>query len=186
MTIPVIPDLNAGQIAQVADLNAIASACTFLLAKPLARVHDAVGGQNPAVFTAGNPPATNIAFATVDLDTDGMSGTSTKLTIHTPGWYKVRYGVNVSTAGAANHINTGVFSTTGANNPLGAGVVAGPFLPSWTLAVLPEGCAGGSGIFPFYLYNLDFLQIRAGTETAVDTTGVTDAGSFFCLEFVST
>src|SRR5580765_2726940 len=93
MIIPTVPQLPAGHIATVDEMNQLAYACTFLLTKPIARVRDTTGGA--AIGTT----AAAIAFNTKDTDTDSMwaTGANNKLTIQTPGWYKFRYGV--ATAG---------------------------------------------------------------------------------------
>jgi hypothetical protein len=179
MAIPVVPQLPAGHIATVDEMNQLAYACTFLLTKPVARVRDTAGGA-----TVGTTAAA-VAFNTKDTDTDGMwsSGANTRLTIQTPGWYKFRYGI--STAGG-HAVNTKLRSTTGPNNPAGSGIGSGDhwggYCPS--LAAF-DGAAGCSGIWPFYLYSGDFLQVFVLADTTGNSLVVAQAGSFFDLEFVS-
>lgn len=179
MTIPVIPSTPAGHIATDGDMNAMAAACTFLLTKPTVRVHDAAGGL--AIGTT----ATTIPFNTKDYDTDGMwaTGTNTRLTIQTPGWYKFRY--SIATAGS-HAVNTKMRSTTGPNNPAGSGVTSGDHWGGYTASLATFVGAGGcSGIWPFYLYAGDFLFVVALADAAGNTTNNSVVGSFFSLEFVS-
>jgi hypothetical protein len=179
MTIPVVPSLPAGHVATDTEMNSLAAACTFLLGKPTARVHDSLGTL--AIGTS----ATTVPFNVKDYDTDGMwsSGANTRLTIQTPGWYKFRYGI--VTAGG-NAVNTKMRSTTGTSNPAGSGITSGDHWPGYTASNTTfVGAAGCSGIWPYYLYAGDFLFVVALADTAGNTTNNTVVGSFFSLEFVS-
>ena len=40
MTLPTIPQLPAGYVVQVADMNALANCATFLMTKPMARAYE--------------------------------------------------------------------------------------------------------------------------------------------------
>lgn len=180
LVIPTIPAMPAGYVATTADMNNLAAACTFLLGKPAARVHDGAGGQT---IGAAN---TTIAFNTKDYDTDSMwaSGTNTRLTIQTPGWYKFRYGVSSTTGGHV--ISSKILSTTGPNNPAGSGITSGEHWAGGTVtSATAGGTAGCSGIWPFYLYIGDFLTVRALGEASGNVTDTSVAPSFFSLEFVS-
>lgn len=182
LTIPVIPSMPAGYVATVADLNALAAACTFLFTKPLVRVHDGAGGL--AIGTT----ITAIAFSVKDYDTDSMwaTGANTRLTVQTPGWYKFRYGV---TSAGGHTVITKIKSTSGANNPVGAGVVSTDNWAGYTVTsgnAGTNGSAGCSGIWPFYLYSGDFLNVYAQADVAGNTTDVSVAASFFAMEYVST
>ncbi len=181
MTIPTIPVLPAGYVAQVADMNNLSSMATFLLTKPMARVHDGVG---TGTLTANASTVTT--YSVKDFDTDGMWNVSspTRLTIQTPGWYRVRYGVCITTASLVS--NTYAIITTGANNPAGSGVITN----CW-----PGSCYGGaaatlhqvnvSGILPAYLYALDWISVSTYMNAAA-TYGLATVPSFLALEFVST
>jgi hypothetical protein len=186
MTIPTIPSLPAGYIVTPADLNNLAYCCTFLYTKPIARIRDAAGGQS--ISTS----AISVNFATKDIDTDGMwsSSAPTKLTIQTPGWYKLRYAVAVTT-GTTNRVNAQVKSTTGANNPQGSGVVSAAYWGAYTYAASGNTeYAGASGVWPFYLYAGDSLSVLALTDNGVNTavtapSSGNNGGSYFSLEYVS-
>src|SRR5216684_6734082 len=99
MTIPTVPYMPAGYVVQPSDMNALAACATFLLTKPVARIHDVTGSQ--AMDGSADIPAVVINFTTVDIDTDGMWAAihPERLTIQTQGFYKVRYGVNNNNAG---------------------------------------------------------------------------------------
>jgi hypothetical protein len=160
-------------------MNQLANACTFLLTKPIARVRDTAGG---AAITA---TAAAVAFNTKDTDTDGMwaTGANTRLTINTPGWYKFRYAI--ATVGG-HAVATKLRSTTGPNNPAGNGIGSGDHWGGYCPSIAAfAGAAGVSGIWPFYLYVGDFLQVFVIADTLGNTFDVSQVGSFFALEFVS-
>lgn len=187
MQIPSVPKLPAGYVVQLSDLQELAGAADFLLGKPLTRVIDETGGQ-----TISTTPTT-IQYTNIIYDTDNMYSSSQKarLTIQTPGWYKVRYNVNCGTTGGT--YITWVFVTTGPNNPLGAGVTLNP---SWggysdVQGTSSPGWAGASGIIPNYLYSGDFVGVRVKAAASGSLTGIsapgsaTLGGSFLCMEYVS-
>lgn len=181
LVIPALPSLPAGHVVTVAEMNQLSAACTFLLTKPVARVHDGAGAQ--AIGTG----ATTVSFNTKDIDTDGMwsAGTTNRLTVQTPGWYKVHYGLSV--LGVNGTFNTGLKSTTGSNNPLGAGVVSALQWPGYTVgSATVTTAAGASGVWPFFLYIGDFIQLTAFGNAAGGSTDIGVAPSFLDMEFVST
>lgn len=186
MTIPTIPPLPAGYVVQLADLQNLAYACTFALTKPMTRVIDTAGGQ--AIGTSYGA----VQFVSTSFDVDGMwnAANPKQLTVQTPGWYKLRYGVNVGTVGGV--FNTYATSTTGSNNPQGAGVVSAPYWGGYSDSNAANfGLACASGLWPFFLYAGDFVQVlisAAATGASTGTTGpgsTTDAYSYFSLEYVS-
>lgn len=190
MVIPTIPTMPAGYIATGTDMNNLAYCCTFLSTMPIARVRDAAGGQSLST-SSGSP--TQISFATKDIDTDGMwsAGSPTFLTVQTPGWYKFRYSVAVGTGGSVR-VNCHMRSTSGANNPGGAGNNSAALWGAYTYAAASSNneYAGAAGVWPFYLYSGDQLAVRAYTDNAVSTVTTApssgnNGGSFFSLEMVS-
>jgi hypothetical protein len=186
MTIPTIPSLPAGGVVQLTDLQNLAAAATFALTKPVVYAVDNTGGQ--AITTS----FLAIPFTTTFFDTDSMwsAGSATRFTVNTPGWYKVSYGVNVGTVGGV--FMTAVRSTTGSNNPQGAGVNSSYY---WAGAanVVASSIAypGATGDWPFYLYAGDYLSVfvkaaTAGASTSgTGITGGNNGGSFFTAELVS-
>lgn len=176
MTIPVLTPVPAGYVVQLSDLQAMTSACTFLMTKPLARIHMASSGQS---LPTGS--GTAITFNTVDFDTDGTwnSGSPTRLTIQTPGFYKVRYTVGLGTSTSGN---SWVQVTTGTNNPAGSGVLSQCY---GAYATVTASQLGSAGIIPQYLYALDYIQVYyAGT--AATTVGVGQGAPSLAIEYVST
>lgn len=177
MTIPTLPSsLPAGYVVQPGDLTSIAYGCTFLLTKPITRVHQATTGES--VTTSG----TQINWDTVDFDTDGMwnSGTPSVLSAQTPGFYKIRYLVQLTST--SNIGNAYAFITTGSNNPAGSGVTYqcwGSY--AWGVS---SYSMGASGILPSYLYAGDKVQVIGYPHMAA-TTISTDVASFMSLELVS-
>lgn len=179
LTIPTVPDLPAGHVVTAAELNACGAAVTFLLNKPVCRVHD--GGTGA---TINNGTMTSIAWSAQDIDTDSMfAPTSTDIVIQTPGWYKVRYGVNCT--GGTNLISTRVVSFTGPNNPQGSGIQSLAYWGGYCV-ISTTGAAGSSGLWPFYLYAGDILNVQAVTNNTGVTMVTTNAASFFAVEYVST
>ena len=187
MTIPTIPNLPAGYVVQLADLQNLAAAATFALAKPMTMVIDNTGGAAITTSFAA------VGFTTVVFDTDSMwnAGSVKRLTVQTPGWYKVRYGVNMGTNGGV--YNTAVGSTTGSNNPSGSGVLSAKYWAGYCdEAAASVGWATASGDWPFYLYQGDFLQVFVEAAATGSSTGITapnaagNGGSYFGLELVST
>lgn len=188
MTIPTIPTLPAGYVVQVADMNNLASCANFLYNKPVCRITDTTGAQTIAAGTTLS--STNaIQFTSANFDPDGMwsSGSPKQLTIQTPGYYKVRYGVSVKCTTAATKMNAGILMTTGANNPVGAGSVIPPAWASFSQMVSTNDQAAsfGSGVYPFYLYAGDIIQVCAVWDGGVLTTVTTNGGSWLSLELVS-
>lgn len=189
MTVPTIPSLPAGHTVTLADIQALAAAATFLLGKPIALVEQVANAQ--AIGTSPNT-LNNWSAAGDIYDPDGMWVTSPagRLTIQTPGWYRVCYGINCSTGGGT--YNACVKVTTGPNNPAGSGVTATRW-PSYTnvTATSAPGYMGASGIWPAYLYVGDFVQLQMQAQAAGTSTGLTgigsdtNPGSFFSLEWVS-
>jgi hypothetical protein len=188
LIVPTIPTFPAGYIVQQSDLTALSAAAAFLLNKPFTRVVDNTGGVSiPTSFL-------QISFTAAEIDVDGMWKASNPniLTIQTPGWYKVRYTVAISTPNNSDY-NTEVSFTTGPNNPLGSGTNFGSFYASY----VTDGAfmhASGSGIIPYYLYSGDqvHLHVISGGDTGGHTMGAPqgtfgsgNAGCQMSLEFVS-
>jgi hypothetical protein len=190
MTVPTIPSLPAGHVVTLADMQALASAATFLLTKPIVLIEQVINAQaiNTGLNTLNNFTAGGLIY-----DTDGMwsSGTPSRLTVQTPGWYRVSYGINCGTSGGT--YGSCVRSTTGANNPAGSGVVSLNHWAGYTnvTATSNPGYAGASGLWPAYLYAGDYLQLQmdaaaAGTSTGLAAPGsANNGGSFFSMEWVS-
>jgi hypothetical protein len=186
MAIPVIPNLPAGYVVQLTDLQNLAYACTFALAKPITTVIDNTGGQAITTGFLAVPFTAEI----MDIDNMWIVGSPKRLTVQTPGWYHIRYGINVGSVGGV--FTTGVGSTTGSNNPLGSGVVSAKYWMGYCDEPASSiGWASASGDWPFYLYQGDFLQVFvqaavAGASTGTTTPGaLTAGGSYFSAELVS-
>jgi hypothetical protein len=187
MTIPTIPSLPAGYIVTADDMNNLAYACTFLTTKPIAHIRDAVGG------TSIGTSAVTCQFSVADVDTDGMYSTShpERLTVQTPGFYKLRYGIALHSESDIR-TNAYVVSTSGSNNPAGSGVTSGECWSSYSYSFQSGTTyATASGVWPFYLYAGDYLYIRAfadGSTSQVISAINSESsypGSYFSLEFVS-
>lgn len=179
-----LPSKVAGEIVTADDLNAVGNTASFLLNKPMARSHDAAGGQT--IPTTGSGVICN--FASKNFDTDGMWAAANpgRLTVQTAGWYKARYSIEI--APGSGTFNSDMFVTTGPNNPQGNGLALANVLAGYCVqANTLVGYAGASGLVPFYLYVGDYVQVRILAAGAGSTTGAA-AGfpfGFLSLEFVS-
>lgn len=184
MTIPTLPTFTAGYVVQPADMNDLAYACTFLLTKPICRVHDQAGTQS--VTTS----ATSVSFNTADINTDGMwsSGTPTELIVQTPGFYKVSYSIDAVAASSASTIGTSVQVITGANNPLGAGVSMTPCWIGYGAALTASSLrvvCHGAGLIPWYMYAGDYAETRMIAYATGMTLNTTIPSTMY-MELVST
>jgi hypothetical protein len=183
MTIPTIPTMPAGYIATAADMNNLAYAVQFLLNKPIARAVDTAGTQAVTITD------TAVTFGAASFDTDGMwnIGTPTRLTVATPGFYKMDYCVQAAVAsGTSINMNTRLTITTGANNPAGAGVAtqiyAGYGGGSSAGGLRAAGHA--SGILPFYMYVADYISVSVIAASAGSTLSISAFPSYMSLELV--
>lgn len=177
LTIPVVPDLPAGHIVTSGEMNQLADAATFLLGKPVVHVKDGTGG-----YAIASPM---VCWDTKSFDTDGMWSSSNKdrLTVQTPGWYK--FWAGITTNGNGNNAEFFMRSTTGSNNPQGAGVNS---TSNWEAAAISNNVSPFtsfrvSGIWPYYLYAGDFLTVRGTGSSNTYITSVPP--SFFGMEWVS-
>ena len=186
MTLPTLPSIPAGSVATAEQLNAIGAACNFLLAKPIALVQDTVGG---ALLTTGGTTVTYTTPALIDPDGMWSASNTDRLTVQTPGWYRLAYMVNVnSTTGDAS--NAAAYSVTGPNNPQGSGHTSGAYWASY--CDFYPGALQSRGVWPFYLYPGDYIHVIAycatgdtGTSTYLkDPAGNTGFGSTLSLEHV--
>lgn len=182
MTIPTIPSsLPAGYVVTANDMNNLGAACTFLMTRPIARVHDAAGTQTIGTSVVA------VQFNTKDFDTDGMwsSGANTRLTVQTPGFYKVEYWIDLMGSSSSTNADTYVQVTSGSNNPAGAGIIQ----PCWGghatagVAASTRSGAHSAGILPLYMYSLDYVEIYALCTTATPLS--TSIPSFLTMELVS-
>lgn len=178
--LPTLPSPTVGNILEPADLNNMAACVTFLMAKPIGRWESASVGQSVTGTAAA------IQFDTENYDFDGIwvIGNPTKFIIVTPGWYKLRY--SVVTTSTSLTTTTYVQATSGSNNPGGGGNTFGPFWGSDE-----TGSAGGSkgtgcsGLWPYYLYAGDYLQLFAASSGTDAVDAVTAIPTFFALEYIS-
>src|SRR5690242_14272239 len=186
MAIPELPSLPAGYVATLGDMQALAYAAQFALTKPIAKIIDNTGGA--AIATSFGA----VSFTASIFDTDGMwnAGSPDRLTVQTPGWYNVRYGIN--TGSVVGVYTTCVASTTGANNPQGSGVQSANYWGGMSdEANASIGWATGGGDWPFYLYAGDYVRVfieaaAAGSSTGTGAPGTaTHGGSYLSMELVS-
>lgn len=175
MTLPDVPSLNAGYVADSTDMNAMAYAAQFALNKPYSRVHATT--TQTITSTTGTP----VNYDTIDFDPDGMysSGNPGRLTVQTPGYYKFRQMCNCGNVGA----NVYMLVTTGSNNPIGAGNTFTQY--SGYVLGTTNGALGGSGILDAYMFPGDYCAVMLLRPAGTMTTVLTDVGSWFSLEWKS-
>jgi hypothetical protein len=175
MTIPTVPKLPAGYVVQQADLASLAYACQFFLYKPVSRIHQATPGQS---LVAGG---TILLWDTADLDPDGMwsTGAKDRLTVQTPGFYRVRYMV------ATNGVSATAYAQyyTGPNNPAGAGNLS-PYWPSYGYGNVTS-MLGAAGDIPEYMYQGDYVRVECVPNSSGNATSTTYEASYLSLELVS-
>lgn len=181
-TIPTIPDMPAGHVATADDMNALSNAALWLYQnKPVASVHQSSNGQSIAASS------TLITWDTMDHDNDSMwkSALNGRLTVQTPGWYKVRYMVGWSNAGSLISMNTYVQITTGPNNPAGQGITSFCW-PGYSVGGSNNTTGtGAAGILPVYMFAGDYAQVFALANTSGSTVSTTYGFPFFSMELVS-
>src|ERR1019366_1591044 len=174
---PEVPVISAGQVATATLLNQCSAVATFLINKPSVYVQ---ANAAQALTTAGTP----VSFATDVHDTDSTAmwvvGSPTKLTVKTPGYWRVAYGVPGTTASTTCWVRV----TTGSNNPLGSGNT----FACWSGASTANGgavfCVKAAGVIPYFLYQLDYVELIAQPSSNISTdTSVLYAS--MSLEFVS-
>lgn len=192
LAIPTIPPLYTGHVVTAAEATQLCSAASFLLAPPMTMILDETGGQ--AISVQATP--TLVTFTNVLKDVDGAwnAGAPDRLTIQTAGWYKVRHAVNcVPAATGQAPFVTYLTSTTGANAPLGSGIVSGKYWGGYADgASSVRSYPGSAGIWPLYLYSGDFIQVHVYAQATGASTSATDpssaalGGSFLSIEYVST
>lgn len=190
LAVPSVPRLDAGHVVQQSELTQLCSAASFLLAPPMTKVLDETGGA--AIATTAS--LVNFTNALYDVDGAWAAGNPGRLTIQTPGWYKVRYAVNCLPAGSNQApFVTHMTSTTGSNNPAGSGVVSSHYWGGYADGFSGAHCyPGAAGLWPAYLYSGDYLQLYVSAQTTgastsnAGATGGTLNGSYLSIEYVST
>jgi hypothetical protein len=184
LAIPTIPAVPVGTIATAQQMNELVYCCEFLYTKPMTKVIDEAGGE--PIETEGSFGYVSYTTALYDVDGQWNPGTPAFLTIQTPGWYKVRYGVSLS-QGDSGGVSAAVRSLSGPNNPQGSGVASSSY---WGSSLLCSSgmmnALGASGLFPFYLYTGDQLRVLVyASQTGNTTVGSSQYGSYFSTEYVS-
>ena len=176
------PSQRAGTLATSADMNALANTALFLRTPPMVIAQSLTSGTGQSL-TGGS--ATAVQYASLLRDTDGFfsTGLPTRLTVQTPGFYKVRYSIPFAVGGG----NCQVFVRiqTGANNPAGAGVQT-PFWYGFSAAANSiDGTVCGGGVMPFYFYAADFIQVMATVGTTSNMP-VSPQAALVSMRMVST
>lgn len=159
---PSPPTQYAGKLATSPDMNALANAALFLRRPPMVIAQSATGGTGQA-FTGGSQAA--VQWSSLQRDTDGFYSPSqnTRLTVQTPGIYKVRYSAPFAPAGVS--CQGMVRITTGANNPAGAGVQTSFWYSMASVSGSLTGLINGGGVLPVFLYVLDYIEIMLTVNT---------------------
>lgn len=188
-TVPTVPTFTAGSVVGDTDLNNLGYAVSFLLAPPKVALQQV----NASPFSGGQSipatTATAIGWNSAITNPDGAwsSGSNTRVTAQTPGYYLCE-AVWQSTAETSAGYRGGYFRvTTGVNNPGGAGVTTSfgaARAPNVTSATGVNYTAAGCALISPYLYVLDYVEFMAYSSHA-ETTGFTDGGSYLTATLVS-
>lgn len=186
-----LPNFYAGYVVQPSDLNELNQVASLLLNKPFAHISDVTAGTAIGTSLAAIPMV-GVASVNVggvnQIDTDSMwnAANPTRLTVQTPGWYKLRYGITAAVGSASNWLNAVGRVTTGANNPAGAGLTTQSWPSYSTLASPAAAAVSGGGLWPAYMYQGDYFEVEASTAVgSAVTTGTSFSPSYISAEFVS-
>jgi len=163
MLVPNVPSQQAGEVATSADMNTYSAAAAFLLAPPLVIV------QQSSTSSVGTG-ATAVPWHVTIRDNDGMysSGANTRLTVVTPGFWEVRYCLNIGVGGG--HLSTYLQVTTGSGNPQGAGSSF-----EWGNGQATEAGTNDMSVcvatdLPTFMYAGDYVTLYALVGSATSTT----------------
>lgn len=165
-TLPTVPSFTFQEVPTVAKLNQLAGAVSFVSQVPIVASLKMSGTQ----AVAANTNAT-IQWGTKECDSDGMwsSGTNTRLTAQTQGYYKMHAIVAVSSATSGSQLGVFFQQTTGVNNPAGSGhTVQFGANATWFATTTETNGVHLSGLTPC-LYVADYVEVHlfAGVATTV-------------------
>jgi hypothetical protein len=147
-------------------MNAYSQAASFLMNPPLVIV------QQSSTSTVGTG-ATAIPWHVKIRDNDGMwvSGSNTRLTIVTPGFWEVRYCLNIGTGGG--HLSSYLRVTSGANNPQGAGVAFEWGNGQATEVGTNDMSVCVATLLPTFMYAGDYVTLYGLVGSSTSTTNNT-------------
>jgi hypothetical protein len=177
-TVPVVPSFPAGYAAQGAQLAELCTAITWLMSgKPLTRLEQTAA---QTLTTATTAPVTWDAKI-VDRDSGWSSGSDSRYTAQTPGYYLL--AACVSFASNATGARVVAFQvTTGPNNPAGSGLTTLFGRTGIPAASGAASSASAKSLTP-YLYDLDYVQVIA--EQTSGGNLATAAPSYFTITMAS-
>lgn len=168
--VPAVPTEPAGVIATSRDLNEWANASQFFLGSsrgtaPVFFLQAATTQSLTTSFTAVNWSSSAAVFK--DNNGAWTSGTPSRMTVMTPGFYSIAW--SVSAASGAGHLQCYAQVTTTAANP---------FNPSTTVKFQAANRAsttnitvtGSGGLVPIYLATGDYVEVYALVGSAVSTS----------------
>lgn len=155
-TIPAVPVFPAGYAAQGAQLAELAAAITWCMSgKPLTELEQ----RSAQTFTTGTAAAVTWDTKLADRDSGWSSGSSTRYTAQTPGYYLAAAGVSFSASSAG--VRIAYFQvTTGSGNPGGAGNTT-QFGDKATTASSTTLTRLSLGMLTPYLYVGDYVEVYA-------------------------
>lgn len=178
-TVPSAPSEAAGNISASADWNAWATATSYLLGSGAGKCPMFWLLMSAAqTFTTSAAAVTWAGATTAPIykDNDGgwSSGSPTKYTIQTKGYWTVDYTVNAGTS--ASNLLTYVQVTTTSSNLINPSVTL-KFAYNNQAASSANACNCSSSLVPILLYPNDSLQVFAQTG-ASSTSGGNPSSSF--------
>lgn len=171
---PPVPSIEAGQVIDAAVMNAINTAASFYMSKPLT-----------VAVTSGSVPAsgsssrawTPMTVTSVAVDADGMySSGAAYLTVQRPGYYACTY--NTSTLNQNDIlVSAGLRFQAGASNPYqasGQDIYGGVGWIWYRSGIASIGhtmqCRGG-GVTPGYMYPGDHISLQVCSSVAFTSNG---------------
>lgn len=167
---PVIPTEPAGVIATSKDLNEWATASQFFLGsfrgtQPVFFLMAAATQSLTTSFTA----VTYSSSAPVFKDNNGAwtSGTPSRMTVMTPGFYSIAW--SVSAASGAGHLQCYAQVTTTAANPFNPSATM-KFQAANRAATTNITVTSSGGLVPIYLATGDYIEVYALVGSAVSTS----------------
>ena len=173
-TLPSVPTFTFQEDPSIAVLNQLAAAVTFLNTNQALTLLTVAGSQTIATATDAAVQWAALGVP-VNRDSGWASGTSTRYTSRTPGYYDMAAHVDFA-SNITGYRHAYFQVTTGANNPGGAGLTS---VFSGVAVNADESTDTHVQIsaLSFYLYVLDYVEVYA-YQTSGGALGISSASQW--------
>lgn len=156
-TLPTVPTFVANEVPSAAKLQQMVTATSFVTQLPIV-----VSLKKSSTQSVSASTSTAVTWTVSEVDTDGMHSNvtnNTRLTSQTQGYYMFHATLAVNQTTTAAYTSCWLKQTTGANNPLGAGVtqIFAPVSSQSAVTSTDFRSATCSGISPC-LYIGDYVE----------------------------